>query len=293
MLRAIADPRNPAVVDEASLFLIKLDSLIVVFFSNPTTAFPKPKALIQSLSENLLETFRPAPLLDAYDVYQHLMDYWAETMQDDCYQLVHDGWKAVADGQPNTDLIPESLMIRRYFATEQAAIEKLEAGRDDLTRQMEEMDEEHGGEEGLLAEAKTEKGKLSKVSVATRLKEIKGDKDAADERKVLEEYLALIEKESAAGKKVKDAQKALAAEVAKKYGKLTVDEIKTLVVDDKWLAALAEAVQSELNRVSQALTGRIQQLAERYATPLPKLSGEVSVLAAKVQGHLAKMGFKP
>ncbi len=253
----------------------------------------KPKALIQSLSEDLLETFRPAPLLDAYDVYQHLMDYWAGTMQDDCYLLVHDGWKAVLDGQPNTDLIPESLIVHRYFAGESAAIEKLEAGRDDLTRQMEEMDEEHGGEDGLLAEAKTEKGKLSKVSVTARLKEIKTDKDATDERRVLEEYLALVEKESAASKKVKDAQKALAAEVAEKYGDLTVDEIKTLVVDDKWLTTLADAVQSELNRVSQALTGRIQQLAERYATPLPKLATEISSLAAKVEGHLKKMGFQP
>ncbi len=250
----------------------------------------KPKKLIQELSEDLLETFRKAPLLDAYDVYQHLMDYWAETMQDDCYLLVHDGWKAVTDDQPNTDLIPESLIVRRYFAKEQAAIEKLEAERDDITRQMEEMDEEHGGEDGLLADGKTDKGKLSKVSVTARLKEIKTDKDAADERKVLEEYLALIEKESAASKKVKDAQKALAAEVAKKYGKLTVDEIKTLVVDDKWLVTLAEAVQSELNRVSQALTGRIQQLAERYATSLPKLTKELATLAARVDGHLKQMG---
>jgi type I restriction enzyme M protein len=250
----------------------------------------KPKKLIQELSEDLLETFRKAPLLDAYDVYQHLMDYWAETMQDDCYLLVHDGWKAVTDGQPNTDLIPEPLIVRRYFAKEQAVIEKLEAGRDDITRQMEEMDEEHGGEDGLLADGKTDKGKLSRVSVTARLKEIKGDKDAADERKLLEEYLGLIEKESAASKKVKDAQKALAAEVTEKYGELTVDEIKVLVVDDKWLAALAEAVQSELNRVSQALTSRIQLLAERYATPLPKLTEEVATLAARVDGHLKKMG---
>ena len=250
----------------------------------------KPKKLIQSLSDDLLDTFHKAPLLDAYDVYQHLMDYWAETMQDDFYSLVHDGWKAVLDGQPNTDLIPESLIIRRYFAKEQAAIEKLEAERDDLTRQMEEMDEEHGGEEGLLADAKTDKGKLTKVSVTARLKEIKDDQDAADERKILKEYLGLIEKESAASKKVKDTQKALTAKVAAQYGKLSVDEIETLVVDDKWLAALAEAVQSELHRVSQALTSRIQQLAERYATPLPKLAKEVETLAARVAGHLKKMG---
>src|SRR5262245_5510654 len=90
----------------------------------------KPKALIESLSEDLLDTFRAARLLDPYDVYQHLLDYWAEAMQDDVYLLVQEGWKAVLDGKPNVDLIPQPLIVRRYFAAEQAAIEQLEADRD-------------------------------------------------------------------------------------------------------------------------------------------------------------------
>lgn len=53
----------------------------------------------------------------------------------------------------------------------------------------------------------------------------------------------------------------------------------------------AAAVQSELDRVSQTLTGRICQLAERYATPLPQLADEVAALAEKVYGHLRKMGM--
>ena len=104
-------------------------------------------------------------------------------------------------------------------------------------------------------------------------------------------YAALIEQEAAAGKKVKEAQKALDAKVAAKYRQLTEAEIKTLVVEDKWLAALAASVQGELDRVSQALTGRIRQLAERYATPLPRLAEEVETLAARVDEHLKKMGF--
>ena len=251
----------------------------------------RPKALIESLSENLLETFRAVPLIDAYDVYQHLLDYWAETMQDDVWQLAHEGWRAVLDGKPNTDLIPAQLIVDRYFSVERQAIEQLEAERDAISRQMEEMDEEHGGEEGLLAEGKTEKGKLSAKSVKDRLKAINNDKDAAEEREALEAYLDLIEQESAAGKKVKDAQKALDAKVAAKYTQLSEAEIKTLVVDDKWLAALAVSVQSELDRVSQALTGRIKQLAERYATPLPKLIDELETLAVSVDEHFKKMGF--
>ena len=79
-----------------------------------------PKALIESLSEELLETFRKTRLLDPYDVYQHLMNYWAETMQDDLYVLVEEGWTAVLDGKPNTDLIPQPLIVTRYFAEEHA-----------------------------------------------------------------------------------------------------------------------------------------------------------------------------
>jgi type I restriction enzyme M protein len=69
-----------------------------------------------------------------------------------------------------------------------------------------------------------------------------------------------------------------------------VDEIKILVVDDKWLATFAATVQGELDRVSQTLTGRIRQLAERYAAPLPQRTGEVATLAARMDKHLTKMG---
>jgi type I restriction enzyme M protein len=253
----------------------------------------QPKQLIDTLSESLLETFGNAPLLDAYDVYQHLLDYWESTMQDDAWQIVHEGWTARIDGKPNTDLIPQALVVARYFAADQAAIEALAADRDAITRQIEELDEEHGGEDGLLASAKTEKGKLTAKSVKDRAREVKGDRDARDERKLLDEVLDLIEQEAAAGKKVKEAEKALDAKVAAKYGALAPAEIKVLVVDDKWLAALAAAVQSELDRVSQALTGRIRTLAERYATPLTELASEVDTLSARVDAHLRKMGFAP
>ena len=78
--------------------------------------------------------------------------------------------------------------------------------------------------------------------------------------------------------------------VFQQYARLTEDDIKTLVVDDKWLASIKAAVQGELARVSQTLTGRIRQLAERYATPLPQLTDEVATLASRVEEHLKKMG---
>lgn len=249
-----------------------------------------PKALIEAISESLLATFNALPLLDAYDVYQHLMSYWADTMQDDVYMLVDHGWTGLADGKPNTDLIPASLIIARYFAADAKAIEQLESERDAISRQMEELDEEHGGEDGLLIDAKTEKGKLTKISVKARLAEIKKDSDVAKERKLLNEFLELIEQEASANRRVKDAQKTLDSKIAAQYSKLTKDEIKTLVVEDKWLASLAGDVQTELDRVSQTLAGRIKELADRYGTPLPQLTTEVEALASCVGEHLKKMG---
>jgi len=272
-----------------------------------------PKALIGTIAEALLLAFEHAPLLDAYDVYQHLMDYWGETMQDDCYLIAADGWVAAA--QPRlviedkasktktrpdfalgkkkyaAELIPPALVIARYFAQEQAAIEALEAQLATLAQLMEEMAEEHGGEDGLLEDARNDKDKLTKASVGARLKEVgKADPDTADERKALQDYLALIEQEADTGAKLRGAQDALMVKVAAKYGQLAEDEIKTLVVDDKWLATLAAAVQGEMDRVSQTLTGRVRQLAERYATSLPKLTNEVAALAARVDEYFKRMG---
>jgi type I restriction enzyme M protein len=204
--------------------------------------------------------------------------------------IVSDGWKAIVDGKSNTDLIPQTLIVSRYFPKEQTAIEKLEAERDAFTHQMEELDEEQGGEDGLLAEAKTDKGKLTSKSVKAQLEKVENDKESKDEIKLLENYLALMEQEAVANNQVNDARRALEVKVATQYTKLTETEIKTLVVNDKWLVTLSAAVQSELDRVSQALTGRIKQLAERYAMPIPQLTREVATLAARVDEHLKKMG---
>lgn len=256
----------------------------------------RPGALIETLSESLLDTFRAhaaiATLIDPYGVYQHLMDFWMETMQDDVWMIASDGWQATQAGKPNTDLIPPALIVARYFDGEQKAIDALEAARDNISRQMEELAEEHGGEDGLLTDARNDKGKLTKVSAKSRFSDIKRDKDALEERKLLESYLELAEQEGSASKTVKDAAKALDTKVAAKYGQLGVADVKTLVVNDKWLEALSMSVQGELDRVSQALTGRIKQLAERYVTPVNQLADDVETLSARVDAHLKKMGFE-
>jgi type I restriction enzyme M protein len=258
-----------------------------------------PKALIETIAESLLDTFKAAPLLDAYDVYQHLMDYWAETMQDDAYLISADGWVARTtriletdkrgkqkDKGWTCDLIPKPFIVARYFAKEQAALDAKQAELEAATASLAEVEEEHGGEEGYLGSL----DKIAKAEVNARLKEFKSDKEGKDEAAVLKRWLELSESEAALKREVRDQDAALDKLAYDKYPKLAVAEIKTLVVDDKWMVRLSAAVQGELDRVSQTLTGRIRELAERYATPLPQLDREAATLAARVNDHLKRMG---
>ena len=259
-----------------------------------------PKQVIAALSEDLLAHYTDKPLIDKYDVYQHLMDYWVETMQDDCYAIAADGWKAETyriiekdkkgkekDKGWTCDLVPKDLIVARYFAKEHAAVTNLEGELETASARIAELEEEHGGQEGFFSQLE----KVNKANVTVRLRETACDKEAQDEAAVLDEWLKLGNEEAELKKKLKDAEADLAAKAYKRYPTLTEPEIKTLVVDDKWLAALEAAVHGEMNRISQALTGRVIELAERYETPMPRLVGHVAELEAKVNRHLEKMGF--
>jgi type I restriction enzyme M protein len=259
-----------------------------------------PKEVITALSEDLLAHYTGKPLIDKYDVYQHLMDYWAETMQDDCYAIAADGWKAETyriiekdkkgkekDKGWACDLVPKALIVARYFVKEQEAVATLEAELETTTARMTELEEEHGGEEGAFSEL----DKVNKATVTARLKEVRGDKEAVHEAAVLDEWLKLAEEEGDLKKRLKDAEADLDAKAYEKYPTLTEAEAKTLVVDDKWLAALDAAVHGEMDRISHSLTERVKELANRYKTPMPQMSGRVAELEARVNRHLEKMGF--
>lgn len=255
-----------------------------------------PKEVIAELSESLLSHYAGQPLIDAYDVYQHLMDYWAETMQDDCYLIAAEGWTARTEpvkGKKGKDkgwtceLIPKPLLIARYFAKAQTAIDQLAAELEGVSARLTEVEEEHGGEDGAFSEF----DKVNKGNVAARLREIKGDKEAKDEAAVLNDWLELNQQEADFKKRLKEAETALDAQAYARYPKLTEPEIKTLVVDDKWLAALDAVIHSEMDRMSQQLTRRVKELAERYETPLPQMADRVANLNAKVSRHLEGVGF--
>jgi len=274
----------------------------------------KPKKLIQEISENLLEKFANLSLLDKYDVYQHLMSYWNEVMQDDVFVISDDGWnsgrevyrikKTTKDKNEKTKvkeiegiegieskLIKPFLIINRYFVAEKKAIEELEGKRDEILVQMDEMEEEHGGEDGLMADAKNDKDKITAASVKERLKRIRNSREDEEERKLLETYMNFYEEQYVLNKKVKELLRELEINVWNKYLVLTDTEIKTIVVDDKWIQTMDVALHTEMQHISQRLTGRIRELSLRYENTLPQQIDELKKLEAKVNDHLVKMGF--
>ena len=189
-----------------------------------------PRTVIHTLAEDLLARFADLALLDRYDVYQRLMDYWDAVMQDDVYLIAAAGWAEAAKPR------------------------------------------------GIIED------KEKKIKETT-------DLTINEERDILMRCLALIEADSEAGKAVKGAQAAMDRAVLARYATLTEAEIKTLVVEDKWYASIRAAIDDEVQRLTQRLTRRVQELEQRYARPLPALEQEVEVFSAKVEGHLKKMGL--
>lgn len=279
-----------------------------------------PKKIIRELSEDLLAHFDNQPLIDRYNLYQRLMDYWADEMQDDVYLIAADGWREAAKPRPiiedndrkiketpdltvgskkyKMDLIPPALVVARYFADEQAAIDALQAKQEAAARDLEEFVEEHAGEEGLLEGATNDKGKITRTSVRDRIKQLRMDRvleTAEDyseaEVQALEHCLALIDAEAEAAKAIRNARATLDVKVLDKYPQLTETEIKMLVVDDKWLTAIKAAIEGEVQRLTQRLAGRVRELEERYADPLPELEQKVDIFSARVDEHLKRMGL--
>jgi len=189
-------------------------------------------------------------------------------------------------------LIPPALMIQEYFSTEQKVIDDLQARAENLTANMDELRQENSGEDGLLANAIADKGKISKGNLGKAIKDLgKRNNDNAEEYDMLRQFKKLMEDEKEVQGKIKIAKANLEKKVIAQYPKLGIDEIKTIVVEKKWMHSMAQRIHNEMDNISHRLTRRIKELAERYEAPLPELSNEVDALTAKVDNHLKKMNF--
>ena len=231
-------------------------------------------------------------------------------MQDDVYVLVQDGWPAgkvlrelvvkkgeklkespdlvIGKAKYKAELIPPALIVARFFAAEQVKVDTLQSLLDSASQKLETYLEENSGEDGLLNDALNDKDKVTKATVTARLK-LATD---SDEKAALKQAKKLFDAEGDAKKALKDAQDALDLAVFKQYPQLSIDEIKSMIVDDKWLATLERNIVAEIERVTQQLANRVKELEERYSEPLPALTQSVENLSDKVAGHLKAMGLE-
>ena len=264
-----------------------------------------PKKFIHGISEALLEEYHGKALVDKYNIYQHLLDYWTETMKDDVYMLIEDGWVAktkriieknkksgkVTDKGWTCDLIPKELVVKNYLSDKQQAIQDMESELESVQADIAQYEEEHAGEEGILNDATNDKGSITKTTLA---KFIKDNKSKPSEKEALalgNKMLRLFDKDATLKKNLKFKVQELDDFSLKQYGKLTEAEIRTLVVDKKWLSALNASIQTEIDAISQRLTSRVKELAERYENTLKELDCESKTLEEKVTVHLEKIGL--
>ncbi|OIJ34129.1 class I SAM-dependent DNA methyltransferase [Microbacterium sp. LCT-H2] len=274
--------------------------------------------LATELGESLLEAFRSHRLLDEYAVYEQLMGYWNTSMHDDVALIVGEGWDAAAkpraartwkDKNNKTkyedahltlgtganakrwvmDLIPPSLIVARYFAAEQAMVDRLTADLEAAAQAIEEYTEEHAVEDGLLWEA-VEDDKISAATVKKRLRVAKVEKAEAEEIAALNHITKLYAAATTTKKAVKDAVAKLDEKALAQYGKLTTDDIKSLVIDDKWGATIAAGIAGELAAAVRRFTTRLRVLAGRYEATVGDLDAAIEALSANVSEHLASMG---
>lgn len=275
----------------------------------------KPKQFIHELSEDLLLKYAEKPLINRYEVYQHIMNYWAETLKDDVYILIEDGWVAktrriIEKGKTGKekdkgwtcDLIPKALVINRYVKDEKDKLTNLETELEQVEADLSSLEEEHSAEDAAFGEL----DKINKTEVNNLIKTLKKeekqmplaaepseeyDTENANPLAIAEKWIKLYTKKLQLKKDIKVQEKTLDHKTFEHYAKLTEDEVRQLVIEDKWMSRLQTDIQSEIDAISQRLTGRIKELAERYAHTLDELDQENKTLEDKVSKHLKKMGL--
>ena len=268
-----------------------------------------PKTLIEQLGNSLLDIFgADKSLVDAYDVYDCLMNYWGETMQDDCYMISSGGWsvqlytpqpaskkgekkkekKAATPEDVVCDLLPVPIVIDEYFAEKRDLITAAEELLAQNEAQLAELIEEQA--ENYLDEDNFPDGKMNDGNIKKRIKALDKKSDA-EEFAALQKYLTLKGDISINKKLIKERKYDLLTALMVKYADLSEEDIKRLIIEKKWFASLGSRLDGEMQRISQQLTSKVSALAERYAQTLPEIDAEITDLEAKVAAHLKQMGY--
>ena len=65
---------------------------------------------------------------------------------------------------------------------------------------------------------------------------------------------------------------------------------RRFVVEHKWLASVQAAIDGEVQRVTQDLARRVEEMEQRYYFTLPRLTQEAEAFRIRVEAHLLTMG---
>ncbi len=260
-----------------------------------------PKTLGEYLGDTILTAYsNNTSLVDAYGVYDILMNYWNDTLQDDCYIIKADGWKAeyvntkkkpasVADIE--CDLLPVNIIVDEFFSSEKAAISEKESAISEKDA------EKNTAEEDILAIDDLEdiaysiddnEEKIIK-SDAELKKLLKNPSLSTDNKSLITNFLDTKEKLKNLKSDLKKLNLELLESVKSKYDSLSEEETKQLVIDKKWFASLAENMITELQNVVQKIVTEVTDLQERYESTLDELEANCKTLTARVAGYLKEL----
>ncbi len=274
------------------------------------TGTTKPKMLISEIAEEILIDFEHITLVDKYDVYEVLLSYWNETMSDDVYLLVQDGYKAIRDievfmktstkkKKDGTEikqeketgwdgkLVPKSLIIEMFFAAKQKAIDDMDTV---IAAAQAELDEmlENAEEDSVIKDVLKDSGNLDKPELKKKLKDEDLDVDDKAELTTLQTLVTRVDEGT---KTVKGLRDALDRKARAQYPKLTEAVCVELLLNRKWYRAMISGIYALYTAVSHRISDRVTELNERYEQTLPELEAEVAQLEGKVKSHLERMGF--
>jgi type I restriction enzyme M protein len=266
----------------------------------------KPKRLITEIAGYILEEYEPVILVDKHDAYEVLLSYWNEVMSDDVYMLVQDGYKTIREievfyktvenkktGEKKKKykgwdgkLIPKSLVIEMFFATEQKAIDDTELIIMAAQNELDEMIE--NAEEGSIINDVKDNGNLDKLELKKKLED---ETLETDDRTLLQNLSDLAVRVDEGTKALKDLRADLDRKTREQYDKLTIDQCLKLLLEHKWYRSLVSGIYALYTAVNHRIGSRVTELANRYGQTLPELEDDVAKLESKIKSHLERMGF--
>ena len=269
----------------------------------------RPKELITDWSESLLIKAKDhSGLVDAYEVYDVLLNYWADVMQDDCYMIANDGWtflevratksgkgdkkKAIMYDEIVCDLVPVSIVLAEYFTAETNEISELSSSIESLQQELSDLVESNT--EVFRFNDDDEEDKPVNVKIADVKKAIKNaktDGTTKEDLEILKLWESTYTKKEGYVSQWKQKRTALTEAIVAKYANLTEDEIKTLVVERKWLASVVGGCEALMQNVTHQIASDVTTLVERYEVTLGTTESKVNDLEQEVLRSLKEMGF--